>query len=220
MSSAGGDGDDGKSTIIVHQRSEDIPAVPTGTYTVADGLTLEGGWEQAIPVSIGGDEDSTIALHANNDRATGLAIYENQKYVSNDGFTTSSKFFFIYNAQNVSIAEYSLHADNQDPQAITVTPDGRVLVADGDDVAVFEYETDGTYVARHALPSGTLITGMDSDATRIYLLNSSAKRVLIYNHSFASQGHRNLPITGSHAFKGYVFAHGRDYVLNSYRLDP
>ena len=209
--------DDITEPLLIFARSDTEPHHPTGAVSDTGVLSLDGEWDRFIPLAVGGSRSGTISLRSNNENPTGVARHGGQTYVANDGPTTNDKRFFVYNASGLPIALYNLHDDNEDPQAITITPDGNVFIADGAGEEFFQYTTAGVYVNRHSFPSGANITGAGSDENYLYFLNSSIRQVYVYFHGGGANPSRNrtLPFTGTHNFRGYTFANGRDYVLNS-----
>ena len=205
------------SPILIFARSSTEPHHPTGAVSDTGVLSLDGEWDRFIPLAVGGSRSGTISLRTNNENPTGVARHGGETYVANDGPTTNDKRFFVYNASGLPIALYNLHGDNEDPQAVTITPDGNVFIADGAGEEFFQYTTAGVYVNRHSFPSGANITGAGSDENYLYFLNSSIRQVYVYFHGGGANPSRNrtLPFTGTHNFRGYTFANGRDYVLNS-----
>ena len=209
--------DDITEPLLIFARSDTEPHHPTGAVSDTGVLSLDGEWDRFIPLAVGGSRSGTISLRSNNENPTGVARHGGETYVANDGPTTNDKRFFVYNASGLPIALYNLHDDNEDPQAITITPDGNVFIADGAGEEFFQYTTSGVYVNRHSFPSGANITGAGSDENYLYFLNSSIRQVYVYFHGGGANPIRNrtLPFTGTHNFRGYTFANGRDYVLNS-----
>ena len=209
--------DDITEPLLIFARSTTEPHHPTGAVSDTGVLTLDGEWDRFIPLAVGGSRSGTISLRTNNENPTGVARHGGETYVANDGPTTNDKRFFIYNDSGLPIALYNLHDDNEDPQGITITPDGKVFIPDGAGEEFFQYTTAGVYVSRHSFPSGANITGAGSDENYLYFLNSSIRQVYVYFHGGGANPSRNrtLPFTGTHNFRGYTFANGRDYVLNS-----
>ena len=209
--------DDITEPLLIFARSTTEPHHPTGAVSDTGVLSLDGEWDRFIPLAVGGSRSGTISLRSNNENPTGVARHGGETYVANDGPTTNDKRFFIYNDSGLPIALYNLHGDNEDPQGITITPDGKVFIPDGAGEEFFQYTTAGVYVSRHSFPSGANITGAGSDENYLYFLNSSIRQVYVYFHGGGANPSRNrtLPFTGTHNFRGYTFANGRDYVLNS-----
>ena len=158
---------------------------------------------------------------ADNDRAAGIARYDGQSYVVNNAFDADpgENKFFIYDDNNDYVSDHALHTDNDNPSAIAISPDGtKLFVLDSEAEQVYRYNpSTGAYVSHFDLPTGLSGSGLDVDADYIYVLNSSVKRVHVFEHDGTAHTDKNreLPISGFHAYRGYVFHGGRDYVLNS-----
>ena len=221
--SIGIDGEDGKSSQFVFNRSESEPSPPTGSYTEADGLTLDGEWQTEPPIVLGGDveTDDGFNLHADHDRAAGIARHDGVSYIGNNALDSNEddNGIYVYDDQNAYSTLYATHANNDDPTGVAVTPDGtKLFVCDGDGEDVFRYNpSTGAYVSRFSLPSGLYASDIDADNDYIYILNSSAKRVNVFEHDGTAQTamNREIPHPGVHAYRGLKYHNGRDYVLNS-----
>ena len=219
----GRDGEDGKSSQLVFARSEGEPSPPTGSYTEADGLSLDGEWQTEPPIVLGGDVETadSFNLHADHDRAAGIARRDGVSYIGNNALDTNEddNGIYVYDDQNAYSTLYATHANNDDPTGVAITPDGtKLFVCDGDGEEVFRYNpSTGAYVSRFSLPSGLYASDIDADNDYIYILNSSVKRVDVFEHDGTAQTamNREIPHPGVHAYRGLKYHDGRDYVLNS-----
>ena len=216
-------GDHGKSSQFVFTRSEDEPSPPTGSYTEADGLSLDGEWDTEPPIILGGDveTDDSFDLHADHGRAAGIARRDGVSYIGNNALATNQgdNGIYVYDDQNAYSTLYATHANNDDPTGVAITPDGtKLFVCDGEGEEVFRYNpSTGAYVSRFSLPSGLYASDIDADNDYIYILNSSAKRVNVFEHdgTALTAMNREIPHPGVHAYRGLKYHNGRDYVLNS-----
>ena len=217
------DGEYGESSRLVFTRSESEPSPPTGSYTEADGLSLDGEWDTEPPIILGGDveTDDSFNLHADNDRAAGIARLDGVSYIGNNALATNQgdNGIYVYDDQNAYSTLYATHANNDDPTGVAITPDGtKLFVCDGEGEYVYRYNpSTGAYVSRFSLPSGLYASDIDADNDYVYILNSSAKRVNVFEHdgTALTAMNREIPHPGVHAYRGLKYHNGRDYVLNS-----
>ena len=207
---------DGIEPVLIFNRSATTPPHPTGS--VANGvLTLNGNWDRYIPLLVGGTQSGTIALHSANTFAKGIARHNGKTYVVDDPAPTGTSRVFIYDSAGAYESQWDCHANNTNPEGITITPDGKVFIPDGTGERFYEYTLAGAHQNTFNFPIGAYILGASSDADYLYFLNSNIKTVYRYHHDgSAAGGNRSLPFTGAHNFHGLAYANGRDYIINRF----